>query len=139
VRRKAGFTLLEVLVATVIMAVAVAGLLGNLSTSLRNASRLTEADRIAIAARRVMDELLTAPALPRLAPVSGRFDEATGIEGGWRARVAQFEAQPNAGPGAHVLDRIELEIWWMSGGERRTFALEAFRPYVLRVEDVAAP
>ena len=34
-----GFTLLEVLVASLIMAIAVAGLLSNLSTSLRNADR----------------------------------------------------------------------------------------------------
>jgi type II secretion system protein I len=37
-----GFTLLEVLVATVIMATAVIALLSNLSTSLNNAARLTD-------------------------------------------------------------------------------------------------
>ncbi len=137
-RRRGGFTLLEVLVATVIMAIAVAGLLGNLSTSLRNASRLTEADRIAILGRRTMDELLTAPVLPRMTPITGKFNESTGVDGGYRARVAQFEAPAGAGPGAFVLDRVELEIWWMSGEERRTFAMEAFRPHMLTPDEVSS-
>ena len=31
-----------------------------------------------------------------------------------------------------ALDRIELEIWWMSGTQRRTFTLDSFRPRVLQ-------
>ena len=55
---RAGFTLLEVLVATTIMAIAVSGLLASLSTSLRVASRLTDYDRATLLAREKMDELL---------------------------------------------------------------------------------
>jgi hypothetical protein len=29
--------------------------------------------------------------------------------------------------GQPVLERIELEIWWMQGDQRRTFTLDAFR------------
>ncbi len=53
-----GFTLLEMLVATAIMGIAVVALLANISTSMQNASRLTDYDRAALLAKRKMDELL---------------------------------------------------------------------------------
>ncbi len=84
--RSRGFTLLEMLVATVIMGLAVVGLLSNISTSLQHASRLIEQDRAALAARRTMDELLVNSRLPYDSPIEGRFDPAaTGMNGGWRA------------------------------------------------------
>ena len=129
-RRRAGFTLLEVLVASVIMAIAVAGLLGNLSTSLRNASRMTESDRATLLARRTMDELLAGQPLYRGQTARGRTEN-----GGWQARGAIFEKQPGAGPGSQALERIELDLWWMSGDRRRSFQLEAFRAVTLTPED----
>ena len=44
-----GFTLLEVMVATTVMGIAVVTLMSGLSTSVRNASRLTDYDRVALA------------------------------------------------------------------------------------------
>ena len=44
-KQQRGFTLLEALVATMIMGVAIAGILDALAASSRNASRLTQADR----------------------------------------------------------------------------------------------
>jgi hypothetical protein len=40
--------------------------------------------------------------------------------------------------GAWVLERVELEVWWMAGGGRRTFTLDAYRRKLLRQEDLAA-
>lgn len=133
-RRRAGFTLLEVLVATVIMAVAVSGLLSAISASLNNASRLTDYDRAALLAKRKLDELLLDTRLPRYTPIEGAWApaEAGGLEGGWRAMATVFESLPQAGPGSLVLERIELEVWWTSGGRRRSFALEGFRRGVIR-------
>jgi general secretion pathway protein I len=137
-RATSGFTLLEVLVATVIMATAVVALLSNLSTSLTNAARLTDYDRAVLLAKRTMDDLLMQPNLPKMTVIEGGYDaEATGVTGGWRARVTPFERLPQAGPGTMGLDRLELEVWWMSGERRRTLALEGFRTTVLRQEDLA--
>jgi general secretion pathway protein I len=123
-----GFTLLEMLVATAIMGIAVVGLLSNISTSLLHAGRLADYDRAALIAQRKMDELLLNTGLPKDVPVEGKFDPvATGLDGGWRARVTTFEAPPDAGPMTPVLERLQLEIWWTSGFRQRSFSLEGFR------------
>lgn len=127
--RRAGFTLLEMMVATVIMGIAVVGLLSGISGAMRNAGRLTDYDRAVLLGRAKMDELLVDKYLPKLAALGGTFDEAAtgGVECGWRARLAPFEMPPNVSRGVPILERLELEIWWMSGGRRRTLSLEGYR------------
>jgi prepilin-type N-terminal cleavage/methylation domain-containing protein len=136
-RRRGGFSLLEVMVATFIMAVAVTALLSNLTTSLRTASRLTDYDRAALLAKHKMDELLVTPRLPLLQVVEGRFDPAQtqGLQAGWRARATVFEAPPGAGPGGEVLERIELRVDFENGGKRKSFTLEGFRRRILFPDD----
>ena len=138
--RQRGFTLLEVLVATLIMALAVTGLLSALSTSLRNASRLTDYDRAVLLARQKMDELTIATKAPKIAPFEGTWGpEVTGgLRAGWRARITPFDMPPGLSVGQAYLERIELEIWWMNGAQRRTFQLEGFRRWVMTTEDAAA-
>jgi len=133
-----GFTLLEVLVATLIMGIAIAGILGALSAASRNAARLTQYDRATLLARQKMDELLVDQRLPRKNILEGVWtpDQAGGVTAGWRARVMPFEFAPNSGPGQWVLDRIELEIWWMEGSTRRGFTLEGYRRGILSRGDL---
>src|ERR1700722_6070943 len=91
--RRRGFTLIEVLVATLVMAIAVAGLMGAISTSLRNAARLTGHDRAVLLAHQKMDELQIATGLEKGVPFQGTWGpEVTGGEEmGWRARLTPFE------------------------------------------------
>lgn len=136
---KRGFTLLEMVVATLIMAIAVVGLLSGISGATRNAARLRAYDRAVQLARLRMNDLLMDYAMPRDAPMSGTFDPIMtgGIESGWRARLSNFEMPPVPATGQFALDRIELEIWWGSGKDHRTFTLDAFRTRVLRPGDLA--
>jgi len=135
-----GFTLLEMLVATTIMGIAVVGLLAALSGSLRNAARLAETDRMALLARRQMDALLLDETLPRFSEINGQFDPVLtgGVKAGWRAMLMPYEMPPGAGTGAAVLERLELEIWWDAGASRRSFHLEAYRRGVLTAEAARA-
>jgi general secretion pathway protein I len=136
--KQRGFTLLEMLVATLIMGIAVVGLMSAITTSMRNATRVTIRDRAAQLARFKMDELLLDGHFPFETVVQGNFDPSLtgGVEGGWRARLRHFEMPPTPAPGERALNRMELEIWWMSNGERRTFALNGYRTDVLRPEDL---
>jgi len=124
-RADRGFTLLEVIVAATIMAIAVGTMMSAITTSLRNASRIQEADRAAVVAKRVMDELVAGAPLPNGEIVERQFDpQQTGFKGGFKARLEPFEKIGDKG-----LDRIAMELYWLTAsGERRTFQLEAYRP-----------
>jgi len=139
--KQRGFTLLEVLVATVVMAIAVAGLMSAISSSLRNATRLTDHDRAALLGRQKMDELLLATGLEKGVPFEGAWGpEVTGgAEMGWIARLTPFEIpRGGRGPGTPFIERVELEIWWKNGAQRRSFRLEGFHRSVMTRADVAA-
>jgi general secretion pathway protein I len=134
-----GFTLLEVLVATAIMGVAIAGLLNTISGAAHNAARLTEYDRAVLLARSKIDELLASPKLQRNVPLAGDFDPVRtgGVPCSWRAMVHPFETIPGPpSPGFWVVDRIELEIDWMEGSVKHSFSLEGFRRGILQKEDI---
>jgi len=130
--------LLEVLVATAIMGVAVAGLLNTISGAAHNAARLTQYDRAVLLAHAKMDELLAEPKLQRNVPMVGEFDAARtgGVPCSWRAVIQPFESVPGAGPGYWVVDRIELEIDWVDGAVKHSFSLEGFRRGVLQNGDL---
>jgi type II secretory pathway pseudopilin PulG len=129
---------LEVLVATTIMGIAVVGVLSGLSATMRNAARLTDYDRAVMLGRSKMDELLLDVQFPRDTSGQGIFDPSLtgGLQGGWRAVLKRFEASPAPSPGEQALERLELEIWWISNGQRRSFAVNGYRTRVLRAEDL---
>jgi general secretion pathway protein I len=122
VMNQRGFTLLEILVATTIMGIAVVGLLSSLSTSMRNASHVTDADRASQVARNKMEEMLVDVNLPFQGNLQGALDDVSG----WTAQIGPFEA-PQTQPGALVLQRIALVVWWRKGGNLREYPLEAYR------------
>ena len=133
-----GFTLLEMIVATTIMGIAVAGLMSGIASTTRNAARLRDYDRVVQLARLRMNGLLADPRVPVNVAQEGRFDPSLtgGLECGWRAMVTIAEKSPVPQPGEYVLDRVQLEIWWMSGGKRQTFPLEGYRRRTLRQEEL---
>jgi general secretion pathway protein I len=127
---ESGFTLLEVIVATAIMAIAVIGLLSLISGSLANAARVKAYDRAAMLARHQMGELMVSDPLPLGAELKGNFDNASG----WQAIAAPFEVTSPARVGQPMLVRIQLSVWWHSEGRRKTVEFETYRRMLIRPE-----
>jgi type II secretory pathway pseudopilin PulG len=130
------------IVATTIMGIAVAGLMSGISSTTRNAARLRDYDRVVQLARFRMDSLLADTTMLPGGVRDGVFDPAItgGLECGWRAQISLAEAASTPpGAGDWVLDRVQVEVWWMSGRERRTFQLESYRRRKVRPEDPEAP
>ncbi len=124
-----GITLLEMIVATMIMAIAVVGLLSGIAGAARNAARVREYDRVVQLARLRMNDLISAPAVTS---TSEHFnpDLTGGVDSGWQAQITPFLVPPDNASIKVGLDRVRLEVWWMSGADRRTFSLEGFREHI---------
>jgi hypothetical protein len=122
------------------MAIAVAGLMSAISTSLRNAARLTDHDRAVLLGHQKMDELLIATDLEKGVPFEGTWgpDVTGGTDMGWRARLTPFEIPKGGGLGRPFVERVELQIWWVIGSQRRSFTLESFHRALLSKADLTA-
>ncbi|HVW08607.1 MAG TPA: prepilin-type N-terminal cleavage/methylation domain-containing protein [Bryobacteraceae bacterium] len=137
---RGGFTLLEVLVATVIMGIAVTALISGLSQSVRNAGRLRDYDRASMLARAKMNDLLLDADLPFEGNEDGTFsaDQSGDIPSGWKVSLRPFDVPPNAGPGTVVLQEVALDVWWEpASGGRRDLRLQSYRPRIIPIP--AAP
>lgn len=123
-RRQRGFTLLEVLVAATIMAIAVGTIFSTLSTSLNTASRVDLRDRAAMQAQRILEDFLGDTSIPRGQQLSGHITAVqTGIEADWRAQVTPVEV----GPGGWGVERVVVELAWLSGARPQALQLEGYR------------
>jgi hypothetical protein len=126
------------LVASTIMAIAIVGLLSGIAGATRNAARLRDYDRAVQLARLRMNQLVADAPAAAGQVLNGTFDASLtgGLEVGWQARLTRVEkpAQPTLGQPS--LERIELQIWWVSGRERRSFTLDAYRNHVLQQGDL---
>jgi general secretion pathway protein I len=133
VKQQRGFTLLEVLVASLIMGIAVTGLLAAISTSMRNASRLTSYDRALILARQKMDELIVAVNPPTGVLFQGEWPaEVPGqTPTGWKAIITNYDVPPQATPGTEILQRVQLDILWQDGDKQKSFQIEGYRRGVI--------
>ena len=122
--KRRGFTLLEVLVASTIMAIAVGTIFAALSTSLNTASRVTARDQAALQAQRILNDLLANTTLPRGQQLQGRLNIAQyGLDADWRALVTPMEIAP----GGWVVDRVALELVWRGGGKPGSIQLDGYR------------
>jgi type II secretion system protein I len=119
----AGFTLLEVLVATAILGTAVAALFSLLSGSLANARRLQSPERALSLARMQMNELLAASDRGRSSSDAlvfdqkrqGRWDD----QFRWEALATRVRTASQPAPGETILVRIVLDTFWKSESSAR--------------------
>ena len=131
--QQAGFTLLEVLVATAVLGTAVAALFSLLSGALANARRLQAPERALALARTQLEELLATSERGRHSPlplpldqkIQGRWDD----QFRWEALATRVESSAQPAPGTPVLVRIALDAYWSSseGAPEKQVALETYQ------------
>ena len=135
--KEAGFTLLEVLVATAVLGTAVAALFSLLSGSLRNVRRLEAPEEALSLARTQMNELLATQDLtPRAAaalPLDQRIHGQWNDRFRWEAAATRVEASTQVVPGQPVLVRVVFHSFWKSEASEREKQL-TLESYQLRPE-----
>ena len=129
-QRNSGFSLLEMIVATTVLSLAIVGLLGVIRASLANAARVREYDHAAMRARSTMTELLATDPLPVPARLSGNYDDKSG----WEARTAPAEMPITPRRGGVMVARVNLTVWWNSEGRRKTAVFDGFRRILIGQE-----
>ena len=87
--RDAGFTLLEVLVAMVVIAVAFVGLLGVQSRNIRQVARDLDITRATLLARDLIAQMEVTEKFPDTGVSNGQFDEAPRF--GWEREVTDTD------------------------------------------------
>jgi hypothetical protein len=86
-----------------------------------------------------MDELLAQPALPHGQSFGGVFSPqyTAGVEAGWSALVTPAEAATMPPrPNSIGLERIQLELWWITASGRKSMRLETYRSALISTDDV---
>lgn len=131
--RRQGFSLIEMIVATAILATAIIGLLTLTSVSMSNAAVIREYDRAAMLARSKMSELLEVHPLPLGRMMAGAFDDSTR----WQARADPFDAVPPVAVGRRMLVRVDLTVHWVERGRQKFIQLEGYRTLRIREEHEA--
>ncbi len=120
---KRGFTLLETLVAVMVMGTAFAAVAGVLGTSMRNISRAEDYQRITLLSRSQMNELMT---LPWKDGDVWQGEWASGYR--WRAQAIRVPPPTReAYYGRYELMRITLVGTWKTSRGEKTYTLETAR------------
>lgn len=122
-RSRRGFSLLELLVATALLGIAIVGLLTLITGSLANSVVIRDFDRAAMLGRAKMNELLTVSPIDIGRPMGGEYNESWG----WEAVVTPFEAIPPARVGGHLILRVQVVIWWRNATGRRQAEFDGYR------------
>lgn len=128
-----GFSLLEVLVAMMVLGIAFSTLFGLISGSMRNVDRLQEHEKITRMAQMKLNEL-TMQLNQGLTPeLSGTFDPRYRWQG--RMEPLSLEVGSTARPG-YSLFRVWLSVQWSGRNQDNEFTLETvtWQPHPVEAE-----
>jgi general secretion pathway protein I len=117
-----GFTLMEMLVAVMVLGTAVAAISGVIATSMRNVSRVEEYERVTLLARSQMNELMT---LPWKDGQTWSGNWADGYH--WTAIANVVPMQKGQEGAAYELMRMTLIGTWKTTRGQKTYTLETAR------------
>ena len=121
--RQRGFSLLEVIAAIAVLAIAFAALMQVAGSSLSLTARANERTQAALRARTLLDGAFVMEPV-REGASDGRFDDTYR----WRMNVSRYQppgdapaddGQPGLDAGAGGMYRLDLDVIWGQGGDER--------------------
>jgi general secretion pathway protein I len=126
--RQRGFTLLEIIIAFAVLALALTLLLGTLSGSVREVRASADAGRAALHAQSLLDQVGVGEAL-RPGNRDGEFEDGRYR---WRLGIDPYvdparRARDTIEPGAPRLMLLDLHVEWGGGGPRERLDLQSLR------------
>lgn len=117
-RRAGGFSLLEIIAAIAVLAIAFAALMQVAGSSLSLTARANERTQAALRARTLLDGAYVMEPI-REGSSDGRFDDTYR----WRMNVSRYVvadvAPTNDGAVANRIYRLDLDVLWGEGGSER--------------------
>lgn len=129
----AGFTLLEILVATAILGAAVAGLFGLLTGSLGNMRRLRGPSQALLIGETRMNELLaagiaTGKDMPGTIPLDQKIEGQWNDQYRWEALATRFHPPEHLSPGQRIMVRFVVDVFWKPNADsaEKKLSLESY-------------
>lgn len=114
-----GFTLLEVLVSTVLLSSVFVAVLALSAQSLRNVNRLPEHEAAMAHARDKMNQVLLLEELPTKVS-TGYWDDGYR----WQVEISPNPSSPKAGPNNYGLFDIRVTVFWGDALAGKSYVLE---------------
>src|SRR5262245_48557520 len=122
--RHRGFTLVEVLVAALVLGIAASALFGLLSKSLFNLRKVEDLHRYELVAEDVMNRMLLSSALSAPASAEGPVDN---LGATWNVTISPW-APPNLeGKPDQAVFRIDVRVSWPGRSGRPSINVEALK------------
>lgn len=120
-RRARGFSLLEILVAFAIMALALGMIYRVMGSNARHTAGLAGRERAVLLAESLL-------AAHEVVPAEGVSDDGESAGYAWQVRSAPYDTPASTHPGAARLHEVRVSVQWQDGERTRQFALGTLRP-----------
>jgi len=123
--RAAGFTLLEVLIAVAIVAIALVTFMG---LHLRSLDATIRAQDLTTAVLLAQAKMATMGEFPDTGEEQGKFEGPELERFQWATAVTEhtLDALPNSGGQAVIVRRLEVTVFWADGQQIHHYTLEAY-------------
>lgn len=120
-KKSAGFTLIETLVAMMILSISLVAILQLFSGGLRSARLSENYSRAVFHAREKMEEILVSDKMAT-GDLEGRFDD----EFRWKAEIRHLDTVKDSNPSTDTF-AIRVEIRWYEGEVQKRFDISTIR------------
>ena len=130
--RSQGFSLLEILVAFAIAAMALGMLYRVTGNNARQAGGLMQQERAMLLAESLLAAYETVPP-------QGLNESAQGNDYAWAISSRPYQTPANSAPQAARLHEVQVSVHWLDGNAPRSFELASLRPERLAVPGRAPP